>query len=124
MNTVRTALKGAVFVLAALVPAVVLTLQDWAVSGHEAANLAVLGVGSAAVWFKSNTAAFPAARAVLAIFVVVADTLVAAWTDQVIDSAELTTIITAFLGAVGLWLAGDDETALTSGPSPRGRSLA
>lgn len=123
--SVRSALKALVFVLAGIVPALVLALRDWQVSGAEGANLAVLVAGGLAVWFKSNTVDFPAARAVIAIFTVVVDAVVSAWTDKVIDSAELTTIITAFLGAISLYLAGNDNAALKAGANVRpGRAQA
>lgn len=76
-------------------------------------NTAVLALGAAALFFKSNTVSQPWARMAIAVFTAGVTVLVSAWTDQVVSAEEVVQILLAVLGAVQVGVVSDNEVPIS-----------
>lgn len=119
-TTVQTTLKALVFVVTALVGSSAIFVRN-GFTRQELVSLAVIAAGSLATWFKANTVDFPAAKAVVAVFTTVVAAVVAAWSDNTITPEEWASVGLALLGAVSVYLAGNDTLALHPATTERQR---
>jgi hypothetical protein len=117
-SSTRSVLKTLVFVLSALVGTFFLDMRDGHITGAEAASLVVLAGGSLAVALKSNTVENPSIRAVIALFTVTMDAIVSGFSDSQITAEEWASVAMAFLGALQLSLAGNDNATLSTQGTP------
>lgn len=84
------------------------------ISGSELANIAVLAVTAASVWFVRNTPDQPWAKTAIAVLGAGVAVLTSAWSDQHIDAVEIQQIVLAVLGAVGVATVANNPP----GPQP------
>lgn len=105
------AAKFIFFVLAGVVASIVAAFADKEFTAHEGANIAVLAIGAALLFFKKNTVTQPLAKEVIAVFTAVAVVLVSSWTDGRITNDEIAQMALAFFGTLSAFFGNNTSDA-------------
>jgi peptidoglycan/LPS O-acetylase OafA/YrhL len=99
-------------IVATVVSGIVAAMTDGQVTPGEWINVAIAGVGAAAVWAAPNVPGARYTKAILAVLTAVLTFLASAITDG-LNSAELLQIVVIALGAVGVYAVPNSPPSRT-----------